>query len=471
MGQTISYTKKIHELDLADKGAIHGIQFDQKARRYAGIPYALPPTGTRRWRKPVPLPPSYQFKSADGTGPYDATKFRDVCPQKVIDVGHVGKDPNTYSEDCLYLNIWTPIPDPTQPDKRWPVKLWIHGGWFQMGDPSQTYDMDPTELISAGGLDSIVIAIGYRLNVFGFLAGNALFNESDGKSAGNFGLWDQRLAIEWVKTNVELFGGDKDNITLAGRSAGAYSVEAQMLHDFRRDGGGLAVSAQDLTFHRVFMCSNAIPAQPKSLEDVDGQFDELCQYFNIDTTLNGQVKLEKLREVPTDDLVASLDHLKNHTFRPVTDDIFFHSGMFEYIKSKTYADEFMRRNYRLLIGEVRNEETLYSTYNSPDEPTLEALRLQISNYYSPELTDRILEHYKLPDTDDLLEWKRCFGNIISDGQVRAPGRVLVRALAENGVPLERIWRYHIAYRMSFITEKVAPKSYGVAHAMDRPIWK
>lgn len=471
MGQTISYTKKIHELDLADKGAIHGIQFDQKARRYAGIPYALPPTGTRRWRKPVPLPPSYQFKSADGTGPYDATKFRDVCPQKVLDVGHVGKDPNTYSEDCLYLNIWTPIPDPTQPDKKWPVKLWIHGGWFQMGDPSQTYDMDPTELITAGGLDSIVIAIGYRLNVFGFLAGNALFNESDGKSAGNFGLWDQRLAIEWVKTNVELFGGDKDNITLAGRSAGAYSVEAQMLHDFRRDGGGLAVSTQDLTFHRVFMCSNAIPAQPKSLEDVDGQFDELCQYFNIDTTLSGQVKLKKLREVPTDDLVASLDHLKNHTFRPVTDNIFFHSGMFEYIKSKTYADEFMRRNYRLLIGEVRNEETLYSTYNSPDEPTLEALRLQISNYYSPELTDRILEHYKLPDTDDLLEWKRCFGNIISDGQVRAPGRVLVRTLAENGVPLERIWRYHIAYRMSFITEKVAPKSYGVAHAMDRPIWK
>lgn len=92
--------------------------------------------------------------------------------------------------------------------------------------------MDLTELISTGGLDTLVVAVGYRLNVFGFLGGNALLEESGGVSAGSFGLWDQRLAIEWVQANIGMFGDDKDNITLAGRSAGAYSVEAQMLYDF-----------------------------------------------------------------------------------------------------------------------------------------------------------------------------------------------------------------------------------------------
>lgn len=307
-----------------------------------------------------------------------------------------------------------------------------------------------------------------RLNVFGFLAGSALLEESGGESAGNFGLWDQRLAIEWAKENIGFFGGDVDNITLAGRSAGAYSVETQLLYDFRKPETDDDNSTK---FHRAFMCSNAIPAQPKHIKDVDAQFDELCAHFQLESDLSGREKLAKLRDVRAEDLVAALAHLKNHTFRPITDDLFVHSGMYDYLQSQAFADAFLRRQFKLLIGEVANEETLYSTYNSPEEPTREALRLQISNYYAPDLTDRILQEYKLPETDNLDEWKSCFGRIVSDGQVRAPSRVLVKGLLANGVPLDRIWRYQICYRLSFITEKVAPKSYGVSHAMDRPIWK
>lgn len=481
MGQTISYTTTEHDLDLGEKGLIRGLQYDQKARRYAGVPYALPPTGHRRWRKPEPLPPSHVYRSEEdgsGSGPYDATKFRSVCPQKVFHAVKSEKDPNTYSEDCLFVNIWTPVPTEEESNKKWPVKLWLHGGWFQMGDPSHGADMDPTELISTGGLDAVVVAIGYRLNVFGFLGGSALLAESAGASAGNFGLWDQRLAMEWVKANIALFGGDPDSITLAGRSAGAYSAEAQMLYDFRRSEGG-ATPARDLLFHRVFMCSNAIPAQPKSIADVDAQLDEVCAYFGITDDdaggLSGPARLDRLREVPTGDLVAALEHLEHHTFRPVTDDIFVHGAMYDYLQGPAFAAEFRRRGCRLLVGEVANEETLYSTYNSPREPTLDALRRQVSNYYAPALTDRIISQYPLPDSDsdsdDLDAWKKCFGSIISDGQVRAPSRVLVRALVANGVPLERIWRYQIRYRLSFITDKFAPMSFGVAHATDRPIWK
>lgn len=179
-----------------------------------------------------------------------------------------------------------------------------------------------------------------------------------------------------------------------------------MLYDFRRPGNTSSL------YRRIFMDSNAIPAQPKSLADVRGQFDELCEHFDIQTSLPGPEKLSALRKVSADDIVKAIPHLKNHTFRPVTDDIFLHSGMIEYLQSKEFAEEFKSRGYRILIGEVRNEETLYSSYNAPTEPTMEALKLQISNYYAPQVTDRVIQQYKLPVSDKLEDWQRTFGETL-----------------------------------------------------------
>ncbi|KAL3463466.1 Alpha/Beta hydrolase protein [Aspergillus heterothallicus] len=495
MGNQISYTSTPHDLSLGPRGTIRGLQFDTKARRYAGVPYALPPTGEHRWRKPRRLPDAYKYRNTTNSvannnddspsgaeDPYDATTFKSICPQKAFHVGAAegggDGDGDAYSEDCLFVNIWTPVPHPQnesphpeQRRRKYPVMLWLHGGWFQMGDPSQEPGMDPTELISTGKLDAIVVAIGYRLNVFGFLAGPDLLDESAGVAGGNFGLWDQRAAAEWVYENIGYFGGDRENITLAGRSAGAYSVEAQMLYEFRsesagrgRGGGGAAL------YKRFFMDSNAIPAQPKTLNDAKAQFDELCAHFTIESSLSSKEKMAALRGKTAQELVGAIPKLTNHTFRPVTDDLFIHSGMVEYLQSKQFADEFRRRNARLLIGEVLNEETLYSTYNSPSEPTLDSLRTQIANYYAPEVTDRALKCYTLPESEKLEDWQRLFGQIISDGQVRAPSRALVKHLIDNGVPVRDIWRYQIAFRLSFIDETIAPMSFGVAHAMDKPFW-
>ena len=463
MGNTISYTETPCDLQLGDKGVVRGLQFDHKSRRYAGVPYALPPIGEHRWRKPQRLPTSYKYTNEDG-GPYDATKFKAVCPQKAFHVGNAEGGTGAYSEDCLFVNIWTPVPRDGEHLKNLPVMLWLHGGWFQMGDPSQDPGMDPTEMISTGGLNAVVVAIGYRLNVFGFLAGKDILSDNN-DSGGNFGLWDQRTAAEWVKDNISSFGGDPNNITLAGRSAGAYSVEAQMLYEFRKPEPTASL------FRRVFMDSNAIPAQPKSLEDGQRQFEELCDYFKVDMLLSPDAKLDILRAKTASDLVQAIPHLNNHTFRPVTDEIFIHSGMIEYLQSRDFAREFSDRGFRLLIGEVRNEETLYSSYNAPTEPTVESLRLQVSNYYASDVTDRAIACYQLPETKDLEDWKRLFGQIVSDGQVRAPSRALVKSLFSNGANLNDIWRYQISYRLSFIDEKVAPMSFGVAHAMDKPFWK
>jgi carboxylesterase type B len=147
MGNTLSGYKVVdHELSIPSKGTIKGVQYDSKSRRYAGIPYALPPTGDYRWRKPRPLPRSYTYTQPDGR-PLDASEFRAVCPQATF---HSGAEkvpgPDKYSGDCLVLNIWAPVPTDDS-KKKWPVFLWIHGGWFQMGDPCQEIGMDPTEMI------------------------------------------------------------------------------------------------------------------------------------------------------------------------------------------------------------------------------------------------------------------------------------------------------------------------------------
>lgn len=334
-----------------------------------------------------------------------------------------------------------------------------------MGDPSQEPGMDPTELISTGGLNAVFIAIGYRLNIFGFLAGSALLEDSDGAAAGNFGLWDQRLAMEWVKENVHYFGGDPNKITIGGRSAGAYGVEAQVLHEMRNP------RCKNL-MKRFYMLSNAIPAQPKTVAETESQFDEVCTYFKLDPSFSSKEKLAHLRQIPAQDLVDALGNLQNHTFRPVTDDLFIHSGMVEFLTSGAFAKTFKERNINLLIGEVLNEETLYAEYNSPTEPTLASLKHQLENYYAPATGERILPSYTVPtESDDLQAWKRLYGSIVSDGQVRAPSRFLVKNLIDHGVAVKDVWRYLIAYRLSFIDEKVAPREFGVAHAMDKPFWK
>ena len=471
MGNTISYTTNNHTLDLGKRGEITGVQYDQKAIRYASVPYALPPVGEYRWRKPRALPADYSYDD-DQNRPFDGTEFKPTCWQKRFSSAEVTIGEKVeYSEDCLRANIWTPVEtsERPKPARGWPVYIWFHGGWFQMGDPSQEHGMSPVELISTGGLNAIVVVVGYRVNVLGFLSGFALLEESNGESVGNYGLWDQRAAMEWIQKYIDAFGGDADNVTLAGRSAGSYSVHAQVLHEFRTNSIS-APNARQSPFKRFFMCSNAIPAQPKTPAETQAQYDELLDKLSIDKALSGKEQLRRLRAVSAEDLIDAIATMTNHTFRPVTDDIFLYSGMVEYHSSGTFAEEVKARKCKVLIGEVLNEETLYATYNAPTEPTVDALRTQVQNYYAPATTDRVLENYELPSSSDLKEWKTLFGKIIADGQVRAPSRLFVDMLVKHGVDINDIWRYQIAYRLSFITEKVAPKEFGVAHAMDKPIW-
>jgi carboxylesterase type B len=240
------------------------------------------------------------------------------------------------------------------------------------------------------------------------------------------------------------------------------------LFEFRSQKG--LESVEERPFHRMAMISNAIPAQPKTVEECQNQFDEVCEYFDIPKSSHGKEKLSKLRDIDAKTLVEAIMNLKHHTFRPVTDESFIQSGIIDYLRNGTFAQDFRRHGFKLLIGEVLNEETLYAVTNPPD-PDVTSLHLQVSNYYAATTTDRVLQHYTLPQSTEKSAWASLYGNIIADGQVRAPSRFLANSLLEHGVRLEDIWRYRVAYRLSFINEKIAPKSFGVAHAMDKPFWK
>ena len=190
-----------------DRGWVRGT-VSQDHRSYAGIPYALPPVGDRRWRAPQP--------AARWSGIRDATRPSSPCPQ-LADSGP-GQAPTVIgAEDCLYLNVTTPPRTPRT--SRLPVMVWIHGGEFVSGS-GDAYDT--TMLTTQGNV--VTVTLNYRLGALGFLAHPAL----DDPYAGNYGLADQQAALRWVRRNIAAFGGDPGNVTLFGQSAGGFSVCAQL---------------------------------------------------------------------------------------------------------------------------------------------------------------------------------------------------------------------------------------------------
>jgi para-nitrobenzyl esterase len=193
-----------------EAGAVSGVQEDGLSV-YKGVPFAAPPVGDLRWRAPAPL--------THWTGTRRADAFAPACVQDGVSMP--GETPPAVSEDCLYLNLWTPRKSAKE---RLPVIVWIYGGGYINGSASMPLYWG--DRLAQKGV--VVVTIAYRLGPLGFLAHPELTRESAHHSSGNYGLMDQIAALEWVQRNIAAFGGDPKNVTIAGQSSGAISVSILM---------------------------------------------------------------------------------------------------------------------------------------------------------------------------------------------------------------------------------------------------
>lgn len=212
---------------LTSKGILEGVDLGSHIV-FKGVPYAKPPVGELRWREPQ------EMESWDGV--LKADKFGKITVQDLPDPKHpfMGRFAKEFynnpdfipamSEDCLYLNIWTPK---DAKGKKFPVAFWIHGGGFGGGYNCEL-EFDGEEYCKKG---VILVSVEYRCNVFGFLAHPWLDAENEKGISGNYGIMDQIAALKWVYENIEAFGGNPKNITVFGQSAGSMSTQVLISSD------------------------------------------------------------------------------------------------------------------------------------------------------------------------------------------------------------------------------------------------
>lgn len=314
-------------------GILEGvISADGKVRTFKGIPYAAPPIGELRWKAPQPVQAWSGLRKASEYGPrcmqahiFDDMVFHDAGP----------------SEDCLHLNLWMPAKPAT---KKLPVMVWIHGGGFTAGATSEPRQ-DGGNLSKQGVL---VVSMNYRMGIFGFFSHPDLDQESGHNASGNYGLLDQAAALQWVKQNIALFGGDPANVTIFGESAGSFSVSALMASPV----------AQGL-FQRAIGESGAYFGPTLQLiprEKSEKSYAEFAQ------SALGTTSLQALRAKTATELLDTSTKQTKVSFEPNIDGYFLVEDVYT-----TYAKG--RQSRVPLLAGWNADEGSYQSFFEKDEPT------------------------------------------------------------------------------------------------------
>jgi para-nitrobenzyl esterase len=293
IGMALGAAATVHADDAltvkTEQGQIHGKLINNgKVRAFLGLPYAAAPVGDLRWAPPQP--------PAHWRGTRQATRYGARCVQGRVFADMVFQDSGP-SEDCLYLNVFTPAN--VSGSSKLPVMFWIHGGGYVGGsasEPRHNGDFLPLKNV-------VLVTINYRLGVFGFLATPELAQEQSG-SAGNYGLLDMVAALQWVKANIARFGGDPANVTIFGESAGSYAVCTLMA----------AAPARGLFAHAIGESGGALnlggPHQPSFQRTLKNDQDWV-KSLGMD--------LKHLRELPPNIVLAASQRSDAPHFGPVID--------------------------------------------------------------------------------------------------------------------------------------------------------
>ncbi|TKA77307.1 hypothetical protein B0A49_03276, partial [Cryomyces minteri] len=302
----------------------------------------------------------------------------------------------------------------------------------------------------------------YRLNVFGFLASRELEEEatSSGAATGNAGFWDQRLALEWTHKNISYFGGNANNITICGYSAGSHSAFHQLAYD-------LELPDNKSIIRRAVMWSNGPGLQPKSLTEAQDQFDEFLDALNIPLALSSKEKLARLRSLKPETLLAATHKIKLHEFRALSDGVFVRKTLFEEINDGTFARQMRRRGIKIMLGECQDEHFVYGTWRAPANGS-DAMFARFLADYPRAACEELMRHYcpsgELPNGSQ--DWRYAFGKIYADVQIHGLKRGFVDALTRHGAG-DLVYRYRINWRVNC---SPMPPEWGVTHGTDLGIW-
>jgi len=273
---------------------------------YFGVPFAKPPVGELRWKAPQPLENWEGVKETKTFGPR---------PMQTMVFGDMKSRSNGVSEDCLYLNIWSPA---TRNTKDLPVLVYFFGGGNVAGDASE-YRYDGESMAKKG---LVVVTTNYRLNIFGFLAHPELSAEAPYKASGNYGLLDQNAALKWVQKNIAAFGGNPKKVTIAGESAGSIGVSQQMASPLSKDLIAGAIGESGAGIHPTMA-----PLPLAEAEKLGAEFAKNAGYPT----------LAELRKLSTREVYEIYNESKRFGFPAVLDGYFLPKTLPEIFEAKEQA--------------------------------------------------------------------------------------------------------------------------------------
>ncbi|KAF8137391.1 Alpha/Beta hydrolase protein [Boletus edulis] len=430
-------------------GPLRGGRTRNDAAVFLEVPYALPPV---RFQDPQPLPEGYRyedkhyvFETKHCYQPNNNGQGSNFPPEDLKGYG-------LPSEDPLFLNI--AVPSSSTSTSKLPVKVYLHGGFLQFGSP---HDLNSQAQYVSQERSEIWVNIGYRLSVLGFLACD------EPRVNGNFGFKDQWLGLLWVRDNIAAFGGDPDNVQLTGLSAGGHSVH-QILHHISRLPAG-----QKSPIRSARLESNAIMIAPKTAAELRPQFEALCHALRLDPKSPDVLDiLRDPRRVPPEALMHVIETdavgVYNGTFRGCLDGSWMATDPdpMTWQRNGDLGRKLREKGVKSVVaGDTLEEWYLYSIahpINSPADIVPNLLR-----YYPRSIVDALIEMYPtLPDNASPGESQRLFGDILADGQVNIPDRLLARDLRLVDFPVLR-------YEIHWAPEQLRIEGY-VTHATDRCLW-
>ena len=336
-------------------GTIEG-EFDIKTniQSFKGIPFAQPPVGDLRWKAPQPV--------TNWNGVKQTKKFGPRAIQSNV-FGDMGFRSDGMSEDCLYLNVWSPA---KSANEKLPVLVYFYGGGFAAGDGSESrYD---GENMAKKGI--VTLTVNYRLGIWGFFAHPELTKESPNHASGNYGLLDQNAALKWVQANISKFGGDPKRVTIAGESAGSIAVSAQMASPLSK---GLIAGAIGESGGSIFPTLAPVP-----LAEAEKTGLEYAQKI-------GATSLKNLREMSTLELYQKSLGSSLGVFKTTIDGYFLTKTLPETFEAKQQA------MIPLLLG-WNSEEMTYRALTAGKDISNETYIQKVKELYGKK-ADEVLKLY------------------------------------------------------------------------------